>query len=101
MIALTSCNKKGCTDPQATNYNEHAQADDGTCNYESQYENLITDTRPCNVQILSEVSVVFSGTTLTIEPGTIIKAVPCALIVAPLAMIKHEPQHNSLLYSHQ
>lgn len=82
MIALTSCNKKGCTDPQATNYNEHAQADDGTCNYESQYENLITGAITENTTLTSDkiwtlqgrVSVT-SGTTLTIEPGTIIKAV--------------------------
>ena len=29
----TSCKKKGCTDPTATNYNEKAKKDDGTCEY--------------------------------------------------------------------
>ena len=32
-IGLTSCKKKGCTDPQAANYNSEAQKDDETCTY--------------------------------------------------------------------
>lgn len=33
-IALTSCKKKGCTDPAANNYNPDAKKDDGTCVYD-------------------------------------------------------------------
>lgn len=32
-VGLISCKKKGCTDPQAVNYNSEAQKDDETCNY--------------------------------------------------------------------
>ena len=32
-VGLMSCKKKGCTDPQAVNYNSEAQKDDETCNY--------------------------------------------------------------------
>ena len=32
-IGLASCKKKGCTDPQAANFNSEAQKDDESCNY--------------------------------------------------------------------
>lgn len=31
---LASCKKEGCTDPLATNYDENAKKDDGSCMYE-------------------------------------------------------------------
>lgn len=34
-IAVTSCRKKGCTDSSATNYEEKAKKDDGTCEYDA------------------------------------------------------------------
>lgn len=34
-LAFTSCKKEGCTDEYATNYNEKAKEDDGTCEYTS------------------------------------------------------------------
>ena len=32
---LTSCKKKGCTDPDSINYNADAKKDDGSCQYEA------------------------------------------------------------------
>ncbi len=33
-ISLTSCKTEGCTDPTATNYDEKADTDDGSCTFE-------------------------------------------------------------------
>jgi hypothetical protein len=33
LLTLASCNREGCTDPLATNYDDGADDDDGTCNY--------------------------------------------------------------------
>lgn len=32
-ISITSCKKKGCTDPNSISYNTEAKKDDGTCEY--------------------------------------------------------------------
>ena len=32
-LTITSCKRKGCTDPTAVNYSEKAKKDDGSCNY--------------------------------------------------------------------
>jgi len=76
-----SCQKEGCTDPLATNYNEKAQKDDGTCSYDTpQNSNYLTGTITENtvltadrIWILGGRVTITSGVTLTIEPGTIIK----------------------------
>ena len=57
---LTACKKKGCTDPNANNYNADAQKDDGTWTSD-------------NIYTLASRVTVEPGATLTIEAGTIIK----------------------------
>ena len=45
IVLLGSCQKEGCTDPLATNYDENATQEDGSCNYiNSPYYTIITDT---------------------------------------------------------
>ena len=36
-LSVTSCKKKGCTDPAAYNYSEEAKKDDGSCSYVAPY----------------------------------------------------------------
>lgn len=33
-VFTTSCKKKGCTDPEALNFSEEAEKDDGSCSYD-------------------------------------------------------------------
>jgi len=35
-LSISSCQKEGCTDPNATNYDPEAKSNDGTCRYEGQ-----------------------------------------------------------------
>ena len=37
ILSVTSCKKKGCTDPEAYNYSDEAKKDDGSCSYEAPY----------------------------------------------------------------
>ena len=37
IVSVTSCKKKGCTDPAAYNYSDEAKKDDGSCSYEAPY----------------------------------------------------------------
>ena len=41
VTSLSSCKKKGCTDPTATNYSDKAKKDDGTCEYASSSSYMI------------------------------------------------------------
>lgn len=94
-MSLSSCSKEGCTDETADNYDSEADKNDGSCIYGC--TNLEVDPNDvsadgtqivrisCNVDenttwssdniyyLNGRISVT-SGATLTIEPGTVIKA---------------------------
>lgn len=91
----TSCKKKGCTDPLATNYSESAKKDDGTCSYPVGQKNYKIETVTLNGDpyekvtgtideslsfeasksyLLSGGVFVSGGATLTIPCGTTIYA---------------------------
>ncbi len=82
-VSATSCKKKGCTDPNATNYDEEAKKDDGSCTLpDPVVENTVQVTGAITtnttwtadkIWILNGKVVVQDGAILTIEAGTIIK----------------------------
>lgn len=41
-ITLAACKKEGCTDPAATNFNQEAKKDDGSCTYPEEEDNSYT-----------------------------------------------------------
>ena len=81
LLTFIACKKPGCTDPIAINYNSQANKDDGSCEYQIDKsiisQNITSDKTLSNDTIwtLQRRVAVESGVTLTIEPGTIIKAV--------------------------
>lgn len=105
-MGVSSCKKEGCTDPIATNYDEKAKEDDGSCEYdpstqqgeETKSGELTADETwtSNNIYFLDGKVIVTDGVTLTIEPGTIIKgnegqeASASALIVARGGMLMAE-----------
>lgn len=86
LFIAQSCHKKGCTDPAAINYNEGATKDDGSCQVEliecpvyneNEHAGVLSSNQTWTaneIHILIGRVIVPSGGTLTIEPGTIIKA---------------------------
>jgi len=80
-LGAVSCQKEGCTDSTATNYDEKAKKDDGSCIAATEEttlnitSNITTNTtwEKGKVYVLTSRITVVSGITLTIEPGTIIK----------------------------
>lgn len=105
-LTISSCKKEGCTDEAATNYDEKAKEDDGSCEYPAVdnattvrvSSNVTSDATWSNdkVVILGGRITVEAGATLTIEAGTIIKgeagtgANATALIVARGAKLMAE-----------
>lgn len=101
-VGTVSC-RKGCTNPQAINYDSKAKKDDGSCevveNTNIVKSGFITSDETWtsdNVYELDGKVIVNAGVTLTIEPGTIIKGqegtgtLASALIVARGGMINAE-----------
>ena len=81
LTSLMCCNKKGCTDPNAANYDIQATKNDGSCentvNYEYVLKGNITENTTLDadhIWTLDGRVAVVDGVTLTIESGTIIKA---------------------------
>lgn len=84
-LTTTSCEKvEGCTDPNALNYRPDATKDDFSCLYDTA-DDWVTKSGEItadetwtsdNVYRLKGRVLVTGGATLTIEPGTIIKAEP-------------------------
>jgi hypothetical protein len=79
-ISICSCQKKGCNDPNATNYNSQTNKDDGSCEY-IQEDYLLTGTLnsdktldPTVIWSMQGRVIVPNGVTLTIPAGTIIKS---------------------------
>ena len=50
-LAAISCQKEGCTDPNAYNYNADVDTDDGSCTYEG-----CTDPNAANYDPLATIS---------------------------------------------
>lgn len=79
-MSLGSCKKEGCMDITATNYNEKAKKDNGSCEYEASQSELvgsITGTRTLDASISYTITgpvIVEDGAVLTIPAGTMIKA---------------------------
>lgn len=92
VLSVSSCKKKGCTDPNANNYSTEAKKDDGSCTYDPNtwYSDIqvggttyhqITGTISENITLtasdnwlLSGGVFIASGYTITIEPGTTVYA---------------------------
>lgn len=91
IVLSASCKKEGCTDEAATNYNEDAKKDDGSCTYPNEtglvelVGDLSTQTLTKDKKYLLKGQVfVRDGKTLTIQPGTVIfgdKATKGTLII--------------------
>ena len=105
---MTSCKKEGCTDSAATNYDEKAKKDDGSCilptpdpvgptqGAETKTGKISADeTWTSNIiYTLNGKVIVESGATLTIEAGTIIKGAEGQLASASALVVAQGWQAN-------
>jgi hypothetical protein len=62
-LALSSCKKQGCIDPYANNYNDKAQKDDGTCQYDAVEPSYTIPTTYNFVNANNQSTVDYSGQT--------------------------------------
>jgi hypothetical protein len=65
-MSMTSCKKKGCMDADATNFNEKAKKDDGTCTYKP----TIVLNGPASVTIAVGGTFTDEGATATNKDGS-------------------------------
>jgi hypothetical protein len=81
-LTITSCKREGCMDETATNYDDKAKEDDGSCEYDAPSTTLsgdITEDRVLDAQYEYTIAGgvhVKDGVTLTIPAGTVIKSNP-------------------------
>ncbi|MEQ9187573.1 MAG: hypothetical protein RLP15_07545 [Cryomorphaceae bacterium] len=82
-IALTSCSKKGCTDPTATNFDDKAKKEDNSCTYDNDADTVLSgsiqESRSLDASktyTLSGGVHVKSGAVLSIPAGTVIQSDP-------------------------
>ncbi|MBD3636996.1 MAG: YHYH protein [Crocinitomicaceae bacterium] len=73
---VAACNRKGCMDPLAENYNEKAKKDDGSCTYTFTYSaspnaNNISDMEAAFAPYAPHVSYSNDGTTFFVEADAI------------------------------
>ncbi|MBI2968296.1 MAG: hypothetical protein HYY40_10865 [Bacteroidetes bacterium] len=92
---LTGCKKKGCTDPNALNYNPDATKDDGSCQYLTTIHDTITvqvhDTLRgkaisgnCTYPDFSGVQTIAAGAVISLYLGTSVSGNPVATAIADI-----------------
>ena len=75
-LGTTSCKKKGCTDETATNFDEKAKKDDGTCEYPAGLEDgssLPSTVAAGETVTLAEGNSYFLNEALTVEDGGVLE----------------------------
>jgi len=60
-LALSSCRERGCNDPDAINYEDSANRDDGSCRYATKVIFLSSDATQTMIDNGSQYSVQFQG----------------------------------------
>ena len=62
IVALSSCKKKGCTDPTALNYSTEANKDDGSCILPSDILAEVPEVQPSQIIFEEQFNLTFGST---------------------------------------